>query len=52
MGINGIGAVRYLANIKSAAEKYHGGVDWSVDYKVFTFCKMKGEQNNGFWINR
>lgn len=25
MGINGIGAVRYLANIKSAAEKYHGG---------------------------
>lgn len=40
MGINGIGVVRYLANIKSAAEKYHGGVVWSVDYKVFTLSVM------------
>lgn len=29
-----------LANIKSAAEKYHGGVDWSVDNKVFILSVM------------
>lgn len=29
-----------LANVKSAAEKYHGGVDWSVDNKVFTLSVM------------
>lgn len=34
--VHGIG----LANIKNAAEKYHGGVDWSVDNKVFTLSVM------------
>lgn len=29
-----------LTNIKSAAERYHGGVDWSVDNKVFTLSVM------------
>lgn len=29
-----------LTNVKSAAEKYHGGVDWSVDNKVFTLSVM------------
>ena len=29
-----------LTNIKNAAGKYHGGVDWSVDNKVFTLSVM------------
>lgn len=51
MGINGIGVVRYLANIKSAAEKYHGGVDWSVDGKVFILSVMMKDERgaeNGY----
>ena len=36
-----------LANVKSAAEKYHGGVDWSVDNKVFTLSVMlQNERGN------
>lgn len=29
-----------LANVKNAAGKYHGAVDWSVDNKVFTLSVM------------
>lgn len=29
-----------LANIKNAAEKYHGAVDWSVNSKIFTLSIM------------
>lgn len=35
-----------LANIKHTAEKYHGGVDWTAEGKVFmlsVMMKMKGE---------
>lgn len=34
-----------LANVKKAAEKYHGAVDWSVDHKAFTLSVMM--QNEG-----
>ena len=34
--IHGIG----LTNIKNTAEKYHGGVDWTVNQKVFTLSVM------------
>lgn len=38
-----------LANIKNAAEKYHGAVDWSADGEVFTLSVMmkneKGMEN-------
>lgn len=34
--VHGIG----LANVKNAAEKYHGAVDWSVNDKVFTLSVM------------
>lgn len=40
-----------LANIKSAAEKYHGGVDWSVDGKVFILSVMMKDERgaeNGY----
>lgn len=33
-----------LANIKSVAEKYHGGVDWSVDGKVFILSVMMKDE--------
>lgn len=34
-----------LMNIKSTAEKYHGGVDWSVNGRVFTlFVMMQNER--------
>ena len=29
-----------LSNIKNTAEKYHGGVDWSVENKKFTLTVM------------
>lgn len=29
-----------LANVKNAAGKYHGAVDWSVDNKVFILSVM------------
>jgi len=29
-----------LSNIRNAAEKYHGGVDWAVDNKVFILSVM------------
>ena len=39
--IHGIG----LTNIKNTAEKYHGGVDWTINQKVFTLSVMlKNEQ--------
>ena len=34
-----------LANIKNTAEKYHGGVDWQAENRVFTLLvMMKNEQ--------
>lgn len=44
-----------LANIKSAAEKYHGAVEWSANHKVFTLSVMMQNERsveNEFWINR
>lgn len=42
--MHGIG----LINIKNAAEKYHGAVDWSADHKIFTLSiMMKNERSAG-----
>lgn len=36
-----------LMNIKNAAEKYHGAVDWSADGKVFTLSVMMQNKEMG-----
>lgn len=36
-----------LMNIKNAAEKYHGAVDWSADGKVFTLTVMMQNKEMG-----
>lgn len=44
-----------LSNIKNAAGKYHGAVEWSANHKVFTLSVMMQNERsveNEFWINR
>ena len=36
-----------LANIKKAAEKYHGAVDWSAEHHVFTLSVMMQNEGRG-----